>query len=306
LVAGVWRLWVLAPPWLAADRLQRVTPLVLALCAAAIHIGLYQASELAMNYAGRFSWQILFPVALVALAVPLNSRTFPWSLAACALTVGVELSFDWQPWLAGAAALAAMVLLAPRWRQGAALAMGVVAVLVVSDTSPRELTATAAYRYRLEYAHEALGNAVAADRDFRGTVAIGDAGIMPYCLGGTREVYDLRGLADPYLRRGPLPARLTERQVQMVVAVGRPYDPKGWRATTPTSLPLLKYAYAEGFTPAARLRFTETAWQTVLVRPGRPVPALAEQARRAHRENLRPDAQVVRDHMGELPFLSTC
>ncbi|MEV3857868.1 hypothetical protein AB0J38_26515 [Streptomyces sp. NPDC050095] len=290
------------------ERLRDATPLVLAVCAAGIHLGLYQASVLAMNYADRFSWQILFPVAVVALVRPLTPRTVPWSTAASALAAATALSFEWHPALA---AVAALVLTAVLWggdrlRTPAALGLAAVAVILVSVTPPRELTAIAAYRYRLEYAHEALGRAVADDKGFRGTVAIGDAGIMPFCLGARHDVYDLRGLADPYLGRGLLPKRLADRDVQMVVAVGRPYDPKGLRATTPTSLPLVKRAYAQGFVPAGRMQFTDTAWQSVLVRPGVPAPGLKRAARLARRENLRPDAAVVRDHWGELPFLKQC
>ncbi|MEV5608299.1 hypothetical protein [Streptomyces sp. NPDC052225] len=309
--AAVLAVAALAGRWLLRadrERLRDATPLVLAVCAAVIHLGLYQASVLAMNYADRFSWQILFPVAVVALVRPLTARTAPWSAAACALAAATALSLEWHPVLAAAGALAgaAAVFGGARLRVPAVLALAAVAVALVSVTPPRELTAIAAYRYRLEYAHQALGRAVADDKEFRGTVAIGDAGIMPFCLGARHDVYDLRGLADPYLGRGPLPAELLDRKVQMVVAVGRPYDPKGLRATTPTSLPLVKHAYAAGFEPAGRLQFTDTAWQSVLVRPGAPAPGLKRAARLARQENLRPDAAVVRDHLGELPFLSQC
>ncbi|MGW1029253.1 hypothetical protein ACWD4J_37185 [Streptomyces sp. NPDC002577] len=296
----------------AAGRLRDATPLVLAVCAAVIHIGLYQHSVLAMNYADRFSFQILFPVALVALARPLDSAAAPWSLTATAVAAGTELTFEWQPWLAvtaGAVALCA-VYTAVRRRRAAAytvvgVAMAAVAVLLVSDTPPRQLAAIAAYRHRLSYAHEALGRAMADDPDLRGTVAIGDAGITPFCLGRSRDVYDLLGLADPYLRRTALPARLMKR-VQLVVALGTPNDPKGFRFTTPTSRPLLQRAYATGFVSAGKLRFTERQWQDVLVRPGTRAPALSAMARRAQRENLRPDTAVLRDHLLDFPFLSQC
>ena len=303
-------------PWTATDaeRLRQATPLVLALTAVVVQFGLYASSTLAMNYANRFTWQILLPVAVVALCRPRNAPSV-WPVSAAALaalaqlwlwTKAEQLSPGMVLAVASVAALAVLAVRIPRARTALPVAVPLLAALLVSCVPLPELTKLAAYRYRLEYAHQALGRALDAPDAPRGTVAIGDAGIAPFCMGSGRDIYDLRGLADPYLRRGPLPRELMGREVQAVVVVGTPGDPKGLRATTVSSLPLLRHAYGAGFTSAARLRFTPTAWQEVLVRPGRQKWAqreLAQAAARARRENNVSDAAVLRRHVGEFPFL---
>ncbi|MFG3259256.1 hypothetical protein [Streptomyces sp. NPDC048172] len=305
--------------WTAADaeRLRQATPFVLAVTAVTVQFGLYASSTLAMDYANRFTWQILFPVAVVALCRPRGAPA-AWPLAAAALAALTQLwlwaeagrlTTPMAAAVAGVAALAVAAVRAPRARAALPVAVAVLAAVLVSYVPHTELTKLAAYRHRLEYAHQTLGRALLAQDAPRGTVAIGDAGIAPFCMGtgaAGRSVYDLRGLADPYLHRGPLPRALMGRQVQAVVVVGTPGDPRGLRATTVSSLPLVRQAYGAGFTSAARLRFTTTAWQDVLVRPGRETWArqrLARAASVAQRENGVTDAAVLRRHVGEFPFL---
>ncbi|MER7169941.1 hypothetical protein [Streptomyces mesophilus] len=289
--------------------MQNAVPLLLAMLSAAVVLAVYQTSSLVMNYAGRAGWQVMFPVALVLLCRPLRrgSATRPFVCAA-ALAVALEVLTAGAGTVTRMAALgligAATWLLVRRVRRlgpGMLLAVACTVALAVSATAPTELTWASSYRYRLENAHGALGRALAAEPSLSGTLAVGDAGLLPLCLRGNQQVVDLLGLANPHLDGRPAHRALTS-----VVLFARPEDPDGWRAVHPGARPFVAAAQGTDYHSAGLVPIQQGAWFDVRVRQDlAPVlrQRLPEVTERAAAENLRSDLAVLRSHLLDLPYL---
>ena len=207
-----------------ASRLRDAVPLVLALTSAVLVIGVYKQSHLVMDPVHRFSWQVLFPVVLVALSRPLRFGTRQPAPGAEAgaeqrselgglfgIGVAITTMIAWDPSAAGvgivllfcAMAVISCVIVGLVWRDRGALAVAAAALAVgLGYCQTTEAINWTAYRYRLQYAHEALGG-VLARLDFGkmppGSIAIVDAGVLPYQL--PTRIIDMGGLADATVAR---------------------------------------------------------------------------------------------------------
>ncbi len=210
--------------------------------------------------------------------------------------------------VAGAAiVLAVAVVVRLGFGSSEAAVLAAVALTVVVSWAPaKEWLGWASYRSRIENAHQALGQAIDAQR-FEGTVALADAGVMPFEI--HQPVLDMDGLA-----YAPVPhatftaADLDAAHLDVVVALSRStaagsewISGRGQQVT---------YAYmaAHGFRSFAGPPYIYGYWLNVWVnRQIDPAPlerALRKISVRAVQKNLRTDAQVLRDGLFDFPFLS--
>lgn len=179
-----------------ADLLRDAVPLLLAVVSVFVVLGVYRPSHLVMDPGHRFYWQLLLPVALVALSRPLGrsaagadgSETQRRNLTLLALALCTVTVLVWDL----ANPTNAIVVGISRRTQAAVLAAAVGLGAVVGFGDSRDLLGLLAYRYRLEAAHEALGDAVASTKLPPGSIVVGDAGVFPYRV--DNEVIDISGL----------------------------------------------------------------------------------------------------------------
>ena len=335
LAATIWRVDPQALVKLLRNA-QNATPVILALTSAAVVLGLYHSSLLAMNFTNRFEWQLLFPVAVVVLSRPLRvparapvpggpaddegasyqvaihvAQDF-WAIIALAVAAVASVSdapsrFTQLPVAGAAIVLAVAVLL--RWTLGSfrATVLAAIALAVVVSWAPvTEWLGWAAYRDRLQYAHQALGQVINAQR-FTGAVAIGDAGILPFKV--HQPVIDIDGLANTWVSHGTFsPADLDAAHLDLVVALsGSPSAGSQW-TTGPGQQVAYGYMINNGFPSFSGPPFTYGYWLNVWVNPKIDSKALQLEVYRisvrAAQENLRSDGQVFGRGLFHFPFLS--
>lgn len=303
---------------------QEATPVVLAATSALVIFTLYQISNLQMDFGNRFRWQLIFPIAVVLLARPLfvprgsadQALERPGSArwTALALLIGAVTvleggsSFTAHRTIVVAGAIAAFLAVLITWSAGrtAALIAGSVGLMVaVSAVSATELVGWAVYRYHLEYAHRALGSAIARDASLNGTVAVMDSGALPFGLNSHQSSLDLGGLADPFLDQ-PLPSAVTADLSAVVTLSGGPAQGGMWWGDS-SSGPVFALLGPRGaFDYAQGVPYTDGYWLNVYVKHGhgrqllRELPALRT---RAVAENLAADDRLLDDHLFDFPFL---
>ncbi len=244
----------------------------------------------AAAYVARDFWAVLaILVATVTSMTDASSRFSQLAVAGAAVVLAVAVVVRWGFGSFEAGVLAAVAL-----------------TVVVSWAPASEWLGWASYRYRIENAHQALGQAIDVQK-FDGTVALADAGVMPFEI--HQPVLDMDGLA-----YAPVPhatftaADLDAAHLDVVVALSRsPAAGSEWITGRGQQV---TYAYmaAHGFRSIAGPPYTYGYWLNAWVNPDiDPAPLERSMRRisdRAVRENLRTDAQVLRDGLFDFPFLS--
>ncbi len=244
----------------------------------------------AAAYVARDFWAILaILVATVTSMTDASSRFSQLAVAGAAVVLAVAVVVRWGFGSFEAGILAAVAF-----------------TVVVSWAPATEWLGWASYRYRIENAHQALGQVIDTQR-FDGTVALADAGVMPFEI--HQPVLDMDGLAyTPVPHATFTAADLDAAHLDVVVALSRStaagsewMNGRGQQVT---------YAYmaAHGFRSFAGPPFTYGYWLNVWVNrqidPGPFERAIREISARAVRQNLRTDAQVLRDELFDFPFIS--
>jgi hypothetical protein len=216
---------------LGSGPLCDATPFVLAVVSALIVFAVYDQLTLSTDFANRFIWQAVFPIVGVVLARPLAgregeaqlSRPDGWAIAGIGLATvtaaqSLGVAHHRQAVLIAAiliVALAAGLRLLISDSAATIVAAAALAVLV-SWMSLTDVVGFAAYRYRLQDAHQALG-AVIADAHIDGAVATGDADVLPYEL--KQRVIDLEGRATATVaHRTFSAAELSAARVRVIIA----------------------------------------------------------------------------------------
>ena len=217
---------------------QDATPAVLAVTSTVIVLGLYHASTLTTNVENRFQWQLLLPVALVALSRPLGTfsraghSATGWSLPAPAevwallsILVATVTSLADTPArlsqlsVSGAALVVAVaiVLRGTVGRSDASILAAFALAVVLTAAPVGDWVNLAVYRIRLQYSHGDMGQVING-APFNGAVAIGDAGLLPFSV--HQPVVDIGGLANAAVAHGTFSAADLDRaHLQMVVAL---------------------------------------------------------------------------------------
>ncbi|WIY05105.1 hypothetical protein QRX60_15145 [Amycolatopsis mongoliensis] len=305
-----------------ADLLRDAVPLLLSVVAAFVVLGVYRPSNLVMDPGHRFYWQLLFPVALVALSRPItrsaggndgsDSQRRNLTLLGLALATVTALVWDLaQPTNAivvGAGIVAAAVVVGvSRRTHVAVLAAAVGLATVVGFGQPRDLLSQLAYRYRLESAHQALGAAVAATKLPPGAIVVGDVGVFPYQVGN--QVIDISGLGTVEAAHGTLDAGFLDRSnVKLVVLISSGPDPDEVR-----SIDLSGVAYdwvtakgpsfVAGSGPVFASKYHLNYWMSKDWADAG-LQQKFEAAYRASVPNEASDAVILRRHLADFPFLS--
>lgn len=296
--------------WSDAARRRELTPVVLAVTSTVVVVGLYCRSALEMDYATRFGWQVLFPVLGVGVCRRATARPGP-VVAASALAVAALVVL--RPEVGGsllgragiaAVAVAAVLVVGRGTRRAVWLAPLALAVLLGAQPVDEHLGLLAG-RYRLEAAHGALGDVLGA-ADLPGSVAVADAGLLPYRA--DVPVLDPHGLGTAAVTRpgGLTPADLEAADVTVVVALSASPEAGSEWAPGQGQQVLHEWMRARGFVSTAGPPWTEGYWLNVWIRPDLATPALVAEVERvrvaAVEENLRGDAAIVGDHLLDLPF----
>lgn len=170
-------------------------------------------------------------------ARPLPTPAEFWALLAIIAAVVTSLADEparlSQIAVTGAVLVAAVaVILRVALNNPAATVLAAVALAVIlSAETVGEWVTWSAYRIRLQYAHQALGQVINA-APFGGAVAIADAGVLPFKI--HQPAIDLGGLASVPVAHGTLaPAGLDRQHLDMVVALsGSPAAGSQWSVGT--------------------------------------------------------------------------
>ncbi len=209
----------------------------------------------------------------------------------------------------GGAAVVLAIAVVVRWGFGsfeAAVLAAVALTVVVSWAPATEWLGWASYRYRIGNAHQALGRAIDA-QPFEGTVALADAGVMPFSL--HQPVLDMDGLAYAPIPHGTFKAPdLDAAHLDVVVALSRsPAAGSEWISGRGQQV---TYAYmaAHGFKsfvgPAYIYGYFLNVWVNPAIDRGPLERAVRDISARAARLNLRTDAEVLRHGLFDFPFIS--
>lgn len=304
--------------------LQDATPVVLAVLGGLVILFLYKQSDPGMDFANRFVWQLLFPIVVVVLARPIGPVTArrprvvrhpkdPWALAAVGIATMTAVAYN----PAGTSRIVVLVAVATvsaaaiiRLASGRSTAIVVAAVglaVLISWVPVADMVGWAAYRYRLQYAHEAMGH-VLDQSNITGAVAIGDAGILPFAL--HQPVIDVNGLANAGVAHGTFTAADLRRQhLQFVVALSTTPDPSGeWQ---PTIGQQVTYSYAPhtaGFWFSQGPQFSSQYWLNFWIQPKLAKAPLLHRLQavtnKSMTENSRDDGTLLSDHLFDFPFLT--
>ncbi len=313
---------------------QDATPAVLALTGAVVVLGLYHNSNLYMNFVNRFQWQLLLPVALVVLFRPLpqgeraddgspasgrSSRVGApdsdlWGIIAvvlAAIVSGADAPSRLTGQLIAAAAVAVIaVAVVIRWGQSqprATLLAAVALVVLVSSAPVVEFLGWAAYRYRLQYAHQDLGQVINA-APFTGAVAIGDAGVLPFTI--HQPVVDLDGLANAAIAHGTFSAADLQRaHLDMVVALSASPSAGSQWVSGPGQQVAYSYMEQQHFLSSSGPPFTYGYWLNYWIDPGLATPQLTNAIYRvsvkAAQQNLEPDSSLFMHNLFGFPFFTS-
>lgn len=290
-------------------QLAWLTPLVLALGSAVITMLLNRSSNLLMNYANRFEWQLVLPVALVALLTPLTRRGILAQAAAVIVSIAAMASATErlvESWLLLAVAGMAAVLAWSLRRPSAMLAAGIALVLSASFVSMSELLSLATYRSRLADAHQAIA-LVLRDSEVRNrSVTVGDAGVLPFIADW--HAIDVYGLASTEVVEGRLtPETLAANPPAVIIQTSSTPS-----QTTSTSVPGMATTLAfaldpsNGYTHLGGVTWRDGYYLQLYVSPDvdsgtrNDLRAVVQ----ASSVNARNDADYFATHLKDLPFLN--
>lgn len=207
--------------------LARWTPVLLATGATAVAVVLNRSSNLLMNYANRFEFQLVAPVVITILLTPLATRSgasrtsavAPLALAG-AVTVAGMVTVTSRPTqgllLVAVAGLGVAVLWATR-RPAAQTFVAITMALACSLTSVGGIISLTVYRPRLDISHHALATVLRESPVTNRTLVVGDAGIIP--LVSDWHAIDQYGLANTAVTDGTFTKESLERQDPSVIIV---------------------------------------------------------------------------------------
>lgn len=303
-------LWATAPEVVA-----RWTPLVFALGAAAVAVVLNRASNLLMNYANRFEFQLVVPVLVVMLLTPLGPEprraraAAPVALAA-AVTVASMATVDSR-------AVQGLVLLAIAglgsalvWSTRRVAAVTFVAIALTLSCalySIGGISSLANYRPRLENSHHALAQILRDSPATNRTLVVGDAGIIPLVSGW--HSIDQYGLANTWVTDDDFTeAKLAAADPSVVIINGGAAGQQSKRSGVPGTNTALQFALdpANGFDYLGGVSFRSNYSLQVYVTEDID-EATREQIRqlvsRSAQQNAIPDATFFAKHRFDTPFL---
>ncbi|WP_158688107.1 MULTISPECIES: hypothetical protein [Actinomycetes] len=307
-------------PLAEPDVLRHVVPVVLAVTALLIVFGVYKRSELVMDTGNRFCWQLLFPVVVVVLSRPIRlDRSAPDSgvsrvsalIAICLATAAVLL---WQPGqlssgvVAGTAVVVLGIVVGSVRKTAASVLVCAIGLgTAIGFGNATELTQMLAYRYRLEAAHQAVGEAIASTKLPGGALAIGDAGIAPYEAGA--PAIDIDGLATKEAVSGVLsPAFLQANDLQLAVLLSATDDAgSAWRSGAAASVQSYVSDPARGFWSAPGAEFSPNYYLNYWIGPKWRGTGLQEKLgevfMKSRARNDKPDSEVFLENLGNFSFL---
>ena len=304
-----------------AESLRDAVPLALAVLSAAIVLLVYKNLKLATDPGNRFSWQLLFPVALVALSRPLpfgeqaeTARPHGYDRYAL-LGVGIAMAtaIAWQPLdvsseilpIVATMVVLGAVVIGAVWRRRAAVGVAAVALAVaVGYLGVTEALHWMANRYRLQDTYQALGQVLADYQLPPGAVAVGNAGILPYQI--DNRVIDISGLTDPVAARNQVSEQyLRQANLKMaILGASGPNLDSVW--VNGAAGGVNDYARTHGFWSASGPMFAPQYFLDYWISPdwaNAGVPAAIEKvANRSAIDNNESDARVVIDNLWHFPF----
>ncbi|WP_216215985.1 hypothetical protein [Amycolatopsis aidingensis] len=302
--------------------LRDATPALLAAVSAAVVLGVYQKSDLVMDPGHRFYWQLLFPVVLVVLSRPIirPAQTGPDSLlyrrlfGLIAVAIATVTVVAWHESLSSVAMIVGVGVVAVAVIVGFArdtrVPMAIAAIglaTTVGFTSTSELTSLLAYRYRLADAHEAIGKAIERTQLPPGSIAVGDAGILPYVV--DQRVVDVSGLGTVATAHGTVDAEyLDEQNLGLVVLISR--EPVAGTTNPVDSSPVF-YDYVTNerpdFVAGRAAMFADKYYLNYWISPEWADSGLADELdevfERSKRDNAMPNPAVFMDNLWNFPFL---
>lgn len=235
-----------------------------------------------------------------------------WALLAIVVAVVTSLADEparlGQIAVTGAAIVVAVavILRSALGRSAATVLAAVALAVVVSTATVSELVGWAAYRIRLEYAHQAMGQVIGS-APFRGAIAISDAGIMAFKV--HQPVIDLGGMASAPVAHDRLTSEdLAKEHLDLVVALSSsPAAGSEWSAGNGEAA----YAYMtqHGWASSQGPPFGAGYWLNYWVNPAVDTAGLragiARVTARAMAENLQPDSSVLSHNLFDFPFLTS-
>ncbi|HZX02121.1 hypothetical protein [Kribbella sp.] len=304
--------------WSRTASLQDAVPLVLAVTSAALMFGLYRESDVLADVGHRLYWQLLFPVVLLVLSRPIRltaGSSAPetgrrrWT-ALIAIAVATAAVLLWAPsqLSAGTAmgsAIVVIAIVAAAWRRitGAVVFAAIGLATVVGFGDATELTSMLAYRYRLAAAHQAVADAVHQARVSDGSLAVADAGVLPYRA--DRRAIDVGGLGTSAPIDG---AFLADRNLQLAILPSSSDDAgSAWAAGA--ARPVLAYVAdpSHDFWSAPAAEFAPNYYLNYWIGPHWRKSGLAKQLNIAFQKsrelNDRPDTELVADNLWNFSFL---
>ncbi|PPK63095.1 hypothetical protein V5P93_005239 [Actinokineospora auranticolor] len=306
------------------DLLRDAVPLLLAVLSTLVVLGVYRQSNLVMDPGNRFYWQLLLPVALVVLARPLTGPTAAGAvedgaetqrrnLALLAVALGAVTVLVWNFSAVTSAIIVgcglvfvAVAIGFSRRTHVALLAASVGLATVVGFGQSDDLLGLLSYRYRLEGAHQAIGQAIASTDLSDGKIVVGDAGVLPYSV--KQEVIDISGLGTVEAARGTLDAAFLDRNnVKMVVLISKAPDPDSARAVdaSPIAHDWVKSKGSE-FVFGRGPMFAPNYYMNYWIARDWADAGLLTKLDAVYEASLRddaPDAQILRKHLFDFPFL---
>ena len=199
----------------------------------------------------------------------------------------------------------AVVLRVALGNPAATILAAVALAVVVSSSTVGELVTWGAYRIRIQYAHQALGQAINA-APFGGAVAIADAGILPFKI--HQPVIDLGGVASAAVAHGTLTtADLVNEHLDLVVALSNsPAAGSQWSVGAGE----VAYVYMlnQDWPSSEGPPFANGYWLNYWVNPAVDTPklqaAIARVTAQAKVVNLHSDVTVLANHLFDFPFLT--
>ncbi|MFW6597153.1 hypothetical protein ACQBAU_05505 [Propionibacteriaceae bacterium Y2011] len=176
----------------------RWTPVLMAVLAVGIQFVVYANSSLQMDYANRFAFQLVLPVLLVCLSLPLTGRRrvpAAVALVMMAVVVGVIQAsrMNGVPLVLAMAGLGLAVAAVATKRGRATVAATVLLAISVSLIPFQDALWMAIYRPRLQSTHVPVGKVLANYNAPGNVMVVHDAGVVPYESGW--ETIDVYGLA---------------------------------------------------------------------------------------------------------------
>ena len=294
--------------------LEKATPLVLALAATGLCVVVYWNSELLMNYANRFEWQVVAPVLVVALLRPVGDANAPYVAAAIAVAAGTVLLDPVRgTGVVAVLAVGALAAAAAAWATRttrATVAATVLAMAAVSYLPLSGLLHLVDYRARLGYAHGAVAAALRAHPDEVRCFSIGDAGLVPFRT--DVHVIDDYGLANRKIASAAFGRQDVARCAPDVVfiAAGSPWPLAANRISGPLGMKVTaEYAQdpANGYTFLRGVLWQPGYRQQMWISPavGRSTrAALLRAITSSERNNGKSDWAFLRDNLLDFPFLS--